>query len=107
VDADANKDEYWLLLKTLHGLCWSPHHWYKKIDAILWSLGLIPSAQDPFLYSGFIRDPNDPLGLPSSKPLSMGLYVDNFVYFLEDLAVETLHYSNVFYGNGLGLILWV
>ncbi len=30
-DPDASKDEYWLLLKTLYGLCRSPHHWYEKI----------------------------------------------------------------------------
>ncbi len=32
----------------------------------------------------------DPSGSPSSAPLSMGLYVDDFVYFLEDPAVEAL-----------------
>ncbi len=45
---------------------------------------------DPCLYSGFIRDPKDPLGSLSSRPLLLGLYVDNFVYFLEDPAVEAL-----------------
>jgi hypothetical protein len=34
-DPDASKDEYWLLLKILYGIHWSPHHWYKKIDTIL------------------------------------------------------------------------
>ncbi len=89
-DPDAIKDEYWLLLKTLYGLCRSPRHWYEKIDAILCSIGLTPSSYDPCLYSGFVQDPKDPSGSLSSTPLSMGLYVDDFVYFLEDPAVEAL-----------------
>ncbi len=61
-----------------------------KIDAILHSIGLTPSSYDPCLYSGFVQDPKDPFGSPSSTPLSMGLYVDDFVYFLEDPAVKAL-----------------
>ncbi len=87
---DAGKDEYWLLLKTLYGLCRSPRHWYEKIDAILRSIGLTPSSHDPCLYSGYIHNPKDPSGLPSSKPLLPGLYVDDFIYFLEDPATEAL-----------------
>jgi hypothetical protein len=87
-DLDAGKDEYWPLLKTLYGLRQSPCHWQEKIDAILCSIGLIPSSHNPWLYSGFIRDSKDPLGSPSSRPLLLGLYVDDFVYFLEDPAVK-------------------
>ncbi len=76
--------------KALYGLSWSPRHWYKKIDAILCSIGLTPSSYNPCLYSGSVRDPKDPSGSPSSTPLSMGLYVDDFVYFLEDPAVKAL-----------------
>jgi hypothetical protein len=90
-DPDATKDEYWLLLKTLYGLCRSPRHWYEKIDAtILRSIGLTPSSYDPCLYSGFVQDPKDPSVSPSSMPLSMGLYVDDFVFFLKDPADEAL-----------------
>jgi hypothetical protein len=89
-DPDTTKDKYWLLFKTLYGLHWSPRHWYEKIDAILCSTGLIPSLHDPCLYTGFIHDPKDPSGSLSSKPLSMGIYVDDFVYFLEDPGVESL-----------------
>ncbi len=39
---------------------------------------------------GFVRDPKDPSSPQSSKPLALGLYVDDFVYFFEDPAVETL-----------------
>jgi hypothetical protein len=42
------------------------------------------------MYSGFVQDPKDPSGSPSSMPLSMGLYDDDFVYFLEDPAVKAL-----------------
>ena len=34
-DPDADKDEYWLLKKTLYGLRRSPHHWYNKITSVL------------------------------------------------------------------------
>lgn len=37
-DLDAEPHEYWLLLKTLYGLCQSPRHWYDKINAILISI---------------------------------------------------------------------
>jgi hypothetical protein len=89
-DPDASKDEYWLLLKTLYVLFLSPHHWYEKIDAILCSIGLTPSSHDPCLYTGFIQDPKDTSGLRSPKPLSLGIYVDDFIYFAEDPAVEAL-----------------
>ena len=89
-DPDATSDEYWLLLKTLYCLCKSPRHWYDKIDATLRSLGLTPSSYDPCLYSGFVQDPNNSHQSLSTKPLSLGLYVDDFVYFSEDPAVEAL-----------------
>jgi hypothetical protein len=37
-DPEAEPNEYWLLQKTLYGLCRSPHHWYDKINAILKSI---------------------------------------------------------------------
>ncbi len=89
-DPDANPTEYWLLLKTLYGLRRSPRHWYDKINAILISIGLTPSLEDPCLYSGFIQDPTDPSSMKSTSPLTLGLYVDDFVYFSEDPSVEAL-----------------
>jgi hypothetical protein len=77
-------------LKTLYGLRQSPRHWYDKINAILISIGLTPSLEDPCLYSGIIRDPSNPSSAISSSPLTLGLYVDDFVYFSEDPAVEAL-----------------
>ena len=87
-DPNAKKDEYWLLNCTLYGLRCSPKHWCDKIRKILNSMGLHQNAYDPCLFSGQVIDPSDPLDLPTSSHLTLGLYVDNFVYFSEDPAVE-------------------
>ncbi len=81
-------DKYWLLQWTLYGLCCSPCHWYDKINAILRSFGLQPSLEDPCLYSGFIRDPSNPSSIPSTTPLTLGLYINDVVYFSKDPAVK-------------------
>lgn len=87
-DPDAAKDEYWVLKKTLYGLRRSPRHWFLKIDGILKSMGLQPNRHDPCLYSGFLRDPHDPSAPVSTIPITIGLYVDDFVYFSESDEVE-------------------
>ena len=87
-DPDATKDEYWVLKKTLYGLRRSPRHWFLKIDGILKSMGLQPNRHDPCLYSGFLRDPSDPSAPISTVPITLGLYVDDFVYFSESDDVE-------------------
>jgi hypothetical protein len=51
---DVEPNKYWLLQRTLYGLCHSPRHWYDKINAILCSFGLRPSLMDPCLYLRFI-----------------------------------------------------
>jgi hypothetical protein len=89
-DPDAAKDKYWLLLKFLYGLQHSPHHWYEKIGSTLCSIGIMPNAHEPCLYTGFVWDPRDPSASHLAVPLSLGLYVDDFVYFLEDTDVEVL-----------------
>jgi hypothetical protein len=89
-DPESDPQEYWLLLKTLYGLRRNPRHWYDKINAILISIGLTPSLEHPCLYLGFVRDPSDPSKHASEHLLTLGLYVDDFVYFLEDPAVESL-----------------
>jgi hypothetical protein len=86
----ATPDEYWLLKQMLYGLWHSLRHWYDKINAILWSIGLTPLLENPFICTGFVRDPSDPLSVITLVPLSLGLYVDNLVYFSKDPAVETL-----------------
>jgi hypothetical protein len=87
-DPDAEKDKYWLLKRTLYGLRHSPCHWYTKIKGILQSLGLHKNASDPCLFTRVIIDPSNPAVKPSSTPLILGNYVDDFVYFLEDPQVE-------------------
>jgi hypothetical protein len=68
----------------------SPRHWYKKIDSILRSIGLVPNAHDPCFYTGLVRNPLDPSASQSSVPLSISIYINDFVYFSEDPAVEAL-----------------
>ncbi len=87
-DPDAKKDEYWLLKRTLYGLRRSPKHWYDKIRKILTSIGLNQNPYNPCLFSGHIIYPTDPSDSPSSSPLTLGLYVDDFVYFSTDPMVE-------------------
>jgi hypothetical protein len=89
-DQDAAKDKYWLLQKILYGLRCSPRHWYEKIDSILRSIGLTPNAHDPCLCNGFVRDPRNPSAPHLNVPLSLGLYVNDFVYFSENPDVEVL-----------------
>ncbi len=85
---DAEKDEYWLLKKKLYCLRQSPHHWYTKIKTILNSLGLRDNPSDLCLFTGTIVDPSNPAASPSKAPLTLGLYVDDFISFPKDLEVE-------------------
>jgi len=87
-DPDADKDEYWLLKKTLYGFRRSPRHWYNKITSVLASIGLRPNASDPCMFTGSVCNPNNPAADIPSAPLTVGLYVDDFVYFSEDPEVE-------------------
>ena len=76
--------------KDSYGLRQSPRHWYEKIDSILRLIGLIPNTHDPCFYTSIIHNPHNPSAAQSSAPLSIGLSVDDFVYFSEDLEVESL-----------------
>eukprot|EP00956_Cyclotella_meneghiniana_P020999 scaffold37679_cov76-Cyclotella_meneghiniana.AAC.13 len=110
------KDEYWFLKKTLYGLRRSPHHWYNMITDILKGIGLTPSPHDPCLYSGIVTPSapdtssgpsSDPVPCPAHpdvaspssatastptdrKPVHVGIYVDDFVFFSEDPTEEEL-----------------
>jgi hypothetical protein len=88
-DPQATKDGYWLLKRTLYGLCHSPWQLYMKIKSILNQLGLHQNAYIPCLFTGSIVDPSNPADTPSSAPLTLDLYVDDFVYFSEGPAVNT------------------
>ena len=72
-DPSDAKNEFWLLKKTLYDLRRSLKHWYKKIDQIFCSMGLQPNLYDPCVYSGFVRDPNDPSDTLSIVPLTVTL----------------------------------
>ena len=107
-DPDAQPGEHWLLLRTLYGLRRSPRHWYDKIQSVLTSLGLKQNPYDPCVFTGHLVDPDEtstspsldsdvpsdnqqPAAespTPSSAPITLGLYVDDFVYFSADDAVE-------------------
>jgi hypothetical protein len=59
-----------------------------KIQPVLNQWDLYQNAYDPCLFTGFVVNPTNPADTPSSVPLTLGLYVNNFIYFLEDPAVE-------------------
>lgn len=44
-------------------------------------MGLKSNPYDPCVYSGCIHDPDDPAKPGSTVLLTLGLYVDKFVYF--------------------------
>ncbi len=87
-DPNAKKDEYWLLKRMLYGLCRSPYHWYTKIKGILLSLGLKDNTSDPRLFVGNLVNPSNPAIKPSLAPLTLGIYINDFVYFSKDPQVE-------------------
>ncbi len=89
-DLDVPKDGCWLFQMTLYGLHCSPCHWNQRIDSILCMFDLTPNPHDPCFYTGFVCDPRNVLTVPSAVPLSLGLYVDDFVYFLENPDLECL-----------------
>ena len=80
-DPTAKQNKFWLLKKTCYGLRCSPHHWFVEIDKILKYMGLKTIPYNPCAYSGYIKDPDDPTNSGSSVLLTMGLYVDNFIFF--------------------------
>jgi hypothetical protein len=45
---------------------------------------------DSCLYTGHIIDPSNPGAPPTSSPLTLGLYIDDFIYFSEDPSVERI-----------------
>jgi hypothetical protein len=57
-----------------------------KIKLVLNQLGLYQNAYDLCIFTGLVVNPSNPVDT-SSGPLTLGLYVGNFIYFLEDPAV--------------------
>ncbi len=52
------------------------------------SIGLHQNAYNPCLFAGNISDPDNPSDVTSSAPLTLGIYIDDFIYFSADPAVE-------------------
>ena len=74
------KQTYWKLQRTLYGLKRSPRHWFDKAASLLQQLGLKPCPNAPCIFKGEI--------IKGKPPLTLGLYVDDFVYFSVDDEVE-------------------
>ena len=93
-DPSYNKDEYWLLNKTLYGLRWSPHHRYNMITGILQKMGMAPSVHYPYIYSGVVKldsnqtpsSPEIPADATTSQreKIHVGMYVDDFIFYSTD-----------------------
>jgi hypothetical protein len=82
---------YWRLKKTLYGLKRSPRHFYELARKLLLNIGLTQHPTSPCIFSGSI--------IPGEPPLYLGLYVDDFIYFSESEAVESLFEKK--FGNSI------
>jgi hypothetical protein len=83
---------------------------YTKINIAINQIGLQANSSDPCLYTGHIIDPFNPDAPPSTFPLTLGLYMDDFIYFSKDPKVERLFESPLsllimvnFMGTGMHL----
>ena len=83
-DLDFQDDEYWLLKKTLYGLCRPPHHWYNMIKGVLLKMGINPPPHDPCLISGVLNNP--------SSPECTSAYNPNF---MPDSMLMTLYFTRL------------
>jgi hypothetical protein len=59
-----------------------------KIEFVIHKMGLHQNEYDPCLFTGRIIDPSIPADTPSTSPIALGLYVNDFVYFSANPAVE-------------------
>ena len=69
----------------------------------------MPSLVGLCLHTGFVVDPSNLSASPSSTPLSLGMYVDNFIYFLEDPEVKKLFchlLSERYRVDFMGIVEW-
>ena len=85
-DPNSSPDKLWFLNKMLYGLRQSPQHWYNLITEILKDMGLTSSNRNPCLFYGIIDDGTPPT--TPRHPINVGLYVDDFVFFLDSDAEE-------------------
>ena len=78
-DPATKEGEYRLLHKTLYWLSHSPKHWFDMIVAILLKMGLTQSCHDPCLFHGVSSSLEEHLASPGDPPITIGLYVDDFM----------------------------
>ena len=57
------------------------------VNSILLNMGLQQSLHDPYLFQSVPSPPTSSVAA-TDRSLHLGLYVDNFVYFSEDSAIE-------------------
>lgn len=76
------KQIYWKLQRTLYELKRSHRHWFDKAASLLQQLGLKPCPNDPSIFKSEI--------MKGKPPLTLGLYVDDLVYFYVDNEVEKI-----------------
>jgi hypothetical protein len=55
---------------------------------ILQNIGFCQNVYDPCLITGHIVDPTDPTDIPSLEPLTLGIYMNNFVYLPTNPTVQ-------------------
>ena len=85
------EDEYYLLKKTLYGLCRYPHHWYNTIKGILIKMGIKASPHGPCLLPGILDNPSSHQTISEAQSqLHVGLYVDDFVLYSSDPTQQAL-----------------
>jgi hypothetical protein len=107
-DPDAKDGEYWLLRKTLYGLRRSPKHWYDMASKALMDMGLTQSTHDPCLFHGVPSTPAFPSS-PNDAPITVGLYVDDMVYYSTSDASEKRFeeiLSSQFTISFMGIVNW-
>ena len=86
-DPAYDKDEFWLLNKTLYDLRQSPQNWYNLITKILTNMGITSSKHNPCLFYEIIYD-----GIPPTTPrhrIHLGIYVNGFDFFSESEKYES------------------
>ena len=71
---------YWHLIRAIYGLRRAPKHWFLKATQILKDIGLQPLPNSPCIFEGVL--------IKNHPPITLGLYVDDFVYWSTDPQVE-------------------
>jgi hypothetical protein len=70
---------YWRLIRSLYGLKRAPKFWFEKLSSHLRPMGLVSSTNSPCLFTGILIE---------GKPIYVGIYVDDIIYFSSSDRVE-------------------